>query len=386
VAVEVKNVSNAADVHTTTSPTVVGGATGSYSVTGLLNGSYFVKFSKAGYADTTVQVSVQNGQVFSQDGTIQVVPVQTAVTVRSAVTNTGVSIPISGTTVTLLPKPSPVQRSPDTYTAVTGTDGVASFNQVLPSTYVISISAVGGHLTTLDVTEKTINIGDASASQTVLVQEARVFGRVLVQDIATVPSTGTSGLTVNMYTGATAVGTAVPIPTTTDTTENAVPINFLRYVDPSASGYTLAFADGADHTTLDLPFSNPFSANFKTVNVGDIFLKKLASLTVTVHDSAGAPITDATVTVKQGSRTFSPDSPGSYSFSNLPPGVVTSIRAFRHTDAVPATTQTSPPSTINASIPAFDEQGDATITLTPAQLGTRTVALVRCPSVGGCPA
>jgi hypothetical protein len=106
---------------------------------------------------------------------------------------------------------------------------------------------------------------------------------------------------------------------------------------------------------------------------------------VTVHDAAGAPITDATVTVKQGSRTFSPDSPGSYSFSNLPPDVATSIRAFRHHNAIFSTTTTSPAVTVVITA-AFDEQGDAPITLDPAEHGTPTVALVRCPSVGGCPA
>jgi hypothetical protein len=386
VAVEIKNVSNAADVHTTTSPTVSGGATGSYSVTGLLNGSYFVKFTKAGYADSTEQVSVQNGQVFSQVGTIQVVPVQTTVTVRSAVTNGANNIFISGTTVTLTPKPSPAQRSPDTYTAVTDSSGVASFNQVLPSTYVVTISAAGGHLTALDVTEKTINIGDASATQTVIIQEARIFGRVLVQDTSTTPTTGTAGLTVNMYTGATAVGTPVAITTTTDTTENAVAINFLRYVASSVNGYTFTAADGADHTTSSVTISNPFGASFKTVNVGTVTLKKLASLTVTVqgHNDAGAlvNVTDATVTVTQGGTEYDPDSPGSYSFSNLPPSVTITIEASKHHDAVPATTQTSPPSIIVAGIDARDEQGSNTITLNPGQAGVVTVTMTNCPHTG----
>jgi hypothetical protein len=359
-----------ADVNTpnttlfTATSATVSTVVGQYSISAVPNGSYFVRFNKAGFTQFEVQATVQNGQVLIQDGTISVNTVSTTVTVRSAVTNaSGAVIPIVGTTVTLTPKVSPAQRAPDPYTAVTSATGVATFNQVLPSTYTIGITAVSPHLTALDVTEKTINVGDASASQTVLVQEARIYGRVLVQDGGTQPTAGTAGLTVNLYTGATASGTPVVLISTADTTENGNTINYLRYVAPSASGYTLTYPGGTGRKTPTEHTSGSSVDAGDTQDIGDTIVKGLTTLTITVHDATGATVTDATVEVTDETTNTSlgTKTGPTYVYSNLDPDHTYTIHASK---IHPSTTSPPPPPTI--TIPGFTEGKTETgVTVTP---------------------
>jgi hypothetical protein len=249
---------------------------------------------------------------------------------------------------------------------------VATFNQVLPSTYTIAITAVTPHLTALDVTEKTINVGDASASQTVLVQEARIYGRVLVQDGGTAPTAGTAGLTVNLYTGATATGTPVVLTTTTDTTENGVTINYLRYVAASASGYTLTFPGGNGRNTVTAHTSGTSTSVGDTKNIGDTKVKGLTTLTITVHDASGATITDATVEVTDETTNVKLTlSASPYVYNNLDPDHLYTIHAFR---VHPSTTSPPPPPTI--TIPGFTEgKTDSHVAVDPGP-DTYTITMI----------
>ncbi|MEY2404766.1 MAG: hypothetical protein QOD38_2317, partial [Acidimicrobiaceae bacterium] len=372
VVVTVTDVNNANSTFTATSATA-SSVVGQYSISNLPNGSYFVRFNKSGFTEFETQATVQSGQVLVQDGTIAVNTVATTVTVRSAVTNaSNAAIPIVGTTVTLTPKVSPAQRAPDPYTATTNSSGVATFNQVLPSTYTIAITAVTPHLTALDVTEKTINVGDASASQTVLVQEARIYGRVLVQDGGTAPTAGTAGLTVNLYTGATATGTPVVLTTTTDTTENGVTINYLRYVAASASGYTLTFPGGNGRNTVTAHTSGTSTSVGDTKNIGDTKVKGLTTLTITVHDASGATITDATVEVTDETTNVKLTlSASPYVYNNLDPDHLYTIHAFR---VHPSTTSPPPPPTI--TIPGFTEgKTDSHVAVDPGP-DTYTITMI----------
>ncbi len=91
----------------------------------------------------------------------------------------------------------------------------------------------------------TINVGDTTASQTVAVQEARVMGKVLLQDSSSVPTVGTSGLSVRVFAGTDTSGSPdFTFATTSDATVNAVSVNWVGFVPASASGYTFVFATG----------------------------------------------------------------------------------------------------------------------------------------------
>lgn len=335
VTVTITNVNNASDQHVRTS-SLSSGSIGAFEVTGLLNGSYLIDFHKDGFADFNTQAAVSAGQVFVQNATLNVIAVPTTVTVKSEVEEGGNKLSISGTTVTLTPKSTPVQRSATTFTAVTNGSGVASFNPVLPSTYTISISAVGGHLTVLDVNEMTIAVDAASASQAVDVQEARLRGRVLVQDTATTPTTGTSGLTVKISAGSAALVT----PTTTATTGSDG--LWSKFVTPNGStGYTVEVPADSDHVPVA-----PDSSTATTTDAGDdhnfgnITLVKYATLTVLVQLSSGASVTDAEVTIKRGGDDVASDAVSPYVFK-LVPDLVYSAHAERPTPPPPSSSSSS---------------------------------------------
>jgi hypothetical protein len=342
---------------------------GKYTIDQLLNGSYLITYTKAGYNSITDQITVNDGQTLLKNVTLTPTLIAVDVTVESAVGND----PIQGTRVTLTPVAS--QRSTQTYqSSPTGNDGKASFTQVLPGNYTVSITAVGGHLTVLDDTSLSVPLGGPDVDTIVTVQEALLDGSVTLRNGKVPPSNNddpANAFTVRVYNGG-SIGTSPDFTITT-----AGNGTFAKYVTPRNDGYTLSFTltgyTSDQHSTGNTPVGATRSY--------DALLKKLASLTVTVRDSNNDPVSDATVTVKQGSTTLGTDSTGPYTFSNLPPDVVLTVSA---TKSFSQTIQTggSPTTTTTIVRGAYTETGSDTITLDPGQSGNLQINL-SCTS-GDC--
>jgi hypothetical protein len=178
-----------------------------------------------------------------------------------------------------------------------------------------------------------------SMSQTATAQEGRVKGTAFLQDSGTVPANGEGSFVVNISAGT----SALHPPTTTATT--LADGTFEKFLTPSASGFTLEFPKTNYATML---VSAPDADN----DAGNVYVKHLTSLTITVRDSSNQTVTDATLTLTDESTNtaVSPTTPGSYSFDNLDPTHVYTIHA---TKIHPSTTVPPPPP--NVTIPGFTE-------------------------------
>jgi hypothetical protein len=316
---------------------------GAYSVGGLNDGTYAVTFSKTGFSDVTQNVSVANGQNFVLNQTIVAIQSKATVTIVSAVGST----PIGGTTVTIQPQSGGRGTQ---QLAVTGANGQAVFNQVPPSTYNVTITAVSGHLTTLDTTTLVVPTGGADVTKTFSVQEARLHGTISRQDTAA-PATPLSPYTVQIYNGTSTSGSADFSPTTDATGVYSV------FVPGRTDGYTFKFTLDASHNAQNV---SKAASNGNDVTTDFTFVK-FASVSATVGSTAPpAAGTSYTYTIALDSGAAVAGT--TRSFTNLTPGSHT----IHYTRTLITGPSGSPPTTTTGTPVTHD----STVTLTAGQAGT----------------
>jgi hypothetical protein len=117
--------------------------------------------------------------------------------------------------------------------------------------------------------------------------------------------------------------------------------------------------------------------------MSDLTILNFASFTVTVKDSSGATVTDATLTLRDSSNaTISPTSPGSYTYQGLDPDGTYSLQATKTHASTGSGSAFSSGFTEGRTITAIGlNPGTNTITVemqTPADS-------VACSSVSSCP-
>jgi hypothetical protein len=339
VRIQATNNGNTTDQTVTSANT-----TGAYSLAGLNDGTYAVTFSKTGFTDVTQNVTIASGQNFVLNQTIVAVQSKATVTVVSAVGGT----PVGGTTVTIQPQSG---KRGTAQLAVTGPDGKAVFNQVPPSTYDVTISAVSGHRTVLDNTTLTVPTGGNDVQQTFSIQEARLHGTIKSQDTSAAP-TPLSSYNVQIYNGTSTSGNADFSPTTDSTGSYSV------FVPGRTDGYTFKFTLDANHNSANQHVDVTTGSDVTT----DFTFVKFASLTATVGSTSATPTGGSdtyTIALDNGTATTGT----SRSFNNLTPGTHT-IHYTRTRVSAPAG---QPPTTTTTPTTQDD-----TVTLTAGQAGTDT--------------
>jgi hypothetical protein len=233
---------------------------------------------------------------------------------------------------------------------VTAANGQAVFNQVPPSTYNVTISAVSGHLTALDTTTLAVPTGGGDVTKTFTVQEARLHGTISRQDTAA-PATPLSPYTVQIYNGTSTTGSADFSPTTDATGTYSV------FVPGRTDGYTFKFTLDASHNTQNV---SKAVSNANDVTTDFTFVK-FASLSATVGSTVPpAAGTSYTYTIALDAGTAVTGT--TRSFTNLTPGSHT----IHYTRTLITGPSGSPPTTTTGT-PATH---DTTVNLDPGQPGT----------------
>ena len=334
------------DGNTTDTTVTSANSTGAYSVPALNDGSYAVTFSKAGFTDVTQNVSVGNGQNFVLNQTMVAIQAKTTVTIVSAVGST----PIGGTTVTIQPQSG---KRGNRQQAVTGANGQAVFNQVPPSTYDVTITAVNGHRTVLDTATLAVPSGGTDVAKTFTIQEAHLSGTIKAQDTSS-PATGLSPYNVQIYNGSSTTGTAA---ITAPTDANG---KYSVFVPGRVDGYTFKFVLDANHNSDDVHVAATTGTDV-TSPAGDYTFVKFASIAATVGSTAAAPTGshyDYTTAIDGGA----PFAGTTHTFSNLTAG--------NHTVNYTRTLVTGPSGSPPTTTTGTPSTKDNAVTLTVGQAGT----------------
>jgi hypothetical protein len=319
--------------------------TGAYSQGGLNDGTYAVTFSKTGFRDVTDNVSVANGQNFVLNETIIAIQSKATLTIVSAVG----PAPIADTSVTIQPQSGGRGTQ---QTVQTGANGQAVFNQVPPSAYNVTITAVAGHLTTLDTTTLTVSPGGADVNSTFTVQEAQLHGVISKQDTAAA-ATPFSSYPVQIYNGTSTTGTANFSPITDATGTYSV------FVPGRTNGYTFKFTNGANYNQQNVSKPALTGDDVST----DFTFVKFGSLSATVGSTTPAPTGshyDYTIALDSGTAVAGT----TRSFTNLTSGSHT----IHYTRTLVTGPSGSPPTTTTGTA----DTHDSTVNLDPGQAGTDT--------------
>jgi hypothetical protein len=282
-----------------------------YSINGLLDGSYLVVFSAAGYGEVRVNVVLAGGQTFAQDATLVAKTPNLTVTVNSDVGPTA----LSGAMVTLRATTGStgVGQGPQS----TASDGTTTFNQVVPGSYTIAV----------DATQLSPAHGMASVAYTVPVTDSTTLQKTV--GIVEGELTGTTYLTDTAGTHHAALTVTIsgsPSPLTSGTNGS-----YTVFLPPGT--YTVQFSNGPNYSSVTYPdkTNNPPNPAVVikdgTIITLDPTLVEFGSLTVTVKDSTGAVVTNATVALSvgttQGPSLTGANSGTDYAFSDLLPGAYT---------------------------------------------------------------
>jgi len=181
----------------------------------------------------------------------------------------------------------------------------------------VTITSVGGHLTTLDSTTVTVNFGGADQAKTFTIQEALLTGTIRQHDsVPPANPTVLSNYRVDVYIGA---GTSGPADFNDLTNASGV---YSLFVPPRASPnvYTFDFDIRTDnnHTSAAPQVSAPLGSTVTT----DFTFEKFASETASVGSTAAPPAgTTYSYTIAIDSGTVQTTT--SRTFSNLDPGTHT---------------------------------------------------------------
>jgi hypothetical protein len=263
------------------SATTTSNTSGAFSFAGLVNGTYTVAVSNAGFvftpASQSVTINGANGAVTFSSGA-------QAFTLSGTITGAGAS----GTTVSL--------TGASTGTTTTNTSGAFSFAGLVNGTYTVAVSKAG-FVFTPPSQSVTINGGNGAVTFSSAAQTFTLSG--------TITGAGGSGATVSVTGTATASVTA--------NTSGAYTISGLPQgtytVTPSKTG-GFVFTPGSQNVTIT---SSNLTANFSSIQVFTI------SGTITGTGGNGATVT----LTGAASATTTANASGVYTFSNRATGAYT---------------------------------------------------------------
>lgn len=270
-------------------------ATGNYSLSTLVPGSYTLQISGVNYQTASQAITIQSNTSTTTNLILQPIPGN----VSGAVINAQTSLALSGVTVTLS------QGSTVIATTVTNGLGNYSFTNVVPGSYTAAAS-----LTNFTTSSQSITVNpNASIIQNFSLQPQS--GTVSGQIISNLTSAPLNGVTVQALQGSTVIAT-----TTTDVNGN----------------YTLSLSPGS--YTIKTNLTNYQSINqaatvqsnvTTTLNFSLVPVPGNISGTVTSL-STSLPLSGVTVTIKQGQTAIASVQTnllGTYTVSNLTPGTYT---------------------------------------------------------------
>ena len=289
-------------------------AAGGYQLKGLeAPGSYQISFEAPGYQTTTIVQKVSGGESRLQPSVVLSAGVGQ---INGTVKQRGGG-PVGGITVSTTVGGEPVA----VITPTTGAVGAYSLaNLPTPGTYVVTFSGpgYGTSSTIIDLgpgesrrsLDQTLSAGTGSVSGSVTGPGGQPLGGVTVTVGGATSTTGTDGTTTAPST----------------TTLTAGQVGYYGLNDLSAPGsYTLTFSlDGFESETVPVTLAESGPAQVVDVRLGD----RLGSLTGRVVGKSGRLLVGATVTVSNGTDTYTVQSSaegaalpqGGYLVSGLTPG------------------------------------------------------------------
>jgi len=314
----------------TSTATTSTASNGTYSFTGLANGSYTVIPTLAGYAftPTSTAVTVSGANVTGKNFT--------ATAAATTYTISG-SAGIAGATITL--------SGANSGTLTAGTGGAYTFSGLVNGSYTVTPSLTGY---TFAPTSASVTISSANATATTFVPTAIPVAHTLSGNV----SPSLSGVTI------TVTGTANAT-TTTDASGNysftgATGLYDGTYtVTPTKTGYTFT----PNSTSVTMAGANVTGKNF--AGTANSAVTATANGTVT-----GAWVQGVTITLSGGSQsgTTTTSAGGNYSFGNLPSG-----QTYTFTPTLSGYTFGTAPT---ATVPA----GSSTAVTVPAITATSAIA------------
>jgi hypothetical protein len=285
-----------------------------YGFVDLDPGSYTVRFERAGYQTLDVPVELEERSDALVDATLAALNGRLTVLIRGP---TGA--PVGGAEVRLL---SPA-RLPGGRSAVTGPDGIAVFDELVPADdYAVEADA-SPRFGTAAAGPVSIAPGQSDAAVTLnLTAPAAITGTVLVQASAASPPVPTDGVRVLLFTedGNRLVGESASGAT-------GAPGGY-RFDGVEPGAYRLEF-EMTGHEPVTRAGLSVASGGTATV---DVTVRRLARLIVDVIGGTGAPVGGAAVSV--AGRTLTTTPAGVAVFDDLPLGPATVQVGGASTDVV----------------------------------------------------
>lgn len=287
----------ALDAHISASPTTKKGTAaetdadsgGNYTLA-LQDGAYDITFSKAGYTDQKISVTVSKGTSLTKNVNLTAISYNVTVTVSSSSGQ-----PMTGTSVTLLAKSGSTGQSQGPTPVTTSSTGtyVAAFNQVLPGDYTIQVSG-GGHVPA--EAAWTLTADPTTAAPSVTVQES------VLQVTLSTSDGGAPIAVVALKTGTTADGS----------------VN----VTADGQAHSLFVPGTPDAATITAPGYQDKDATIVSGALAATLDPKPGSAAITVKDDKSNAVNKATVTLTLGSvaKSGTTGSDGAVTISGLSPG------------------------------------------------------------------
>jgi hypothetical protein len=284
--------------------------------------SYTLTFSKAGYEDLVLSLTLGAAEIVVLTPTLTQSPQDVTFSALEGATAVQ-NVVFRLTNDDLLDSPGYLEDT-------TAADGSASIADVPPGVYTLTITPPAGTAVSgTPPSTVTVTTAPVSVSQQ-FEQSASVTGTVLLNDDSTAGSTGNDGYP-NPGATVTITKAAFSTSTTTSTSDGTFTLTDV----PQASGYTITVAaDGYATTTL-----TGQTVGAGGLAVGNLTIDKLSSLTVSVVDGSAAVLSATTIGLFQsngttringydGSATASGNG-STYTFDGLTPGTTVYVRATK---------------------------------------------------------
>lgn len=311
---------------------------GNYVLPLLTPGSYTLSISSTNYQTATQAITIQSNTTSTANLNLQPLPGSAS----GSVINAQTTLPLSGTTITLLQGSTPVA------TTVTNSLGDYVFTGLLPGSYTITASS-----TNFISASQTISINpNAATTQNFSLQPQS--GTLSGQVTSSLTTAFLNNVTIQVMQGASLVAT-------TTTSENG------NYSFTLAPGSYTIIANLTDYQTLSQPAAvQPnvaITSNFSLTPIpGNI------NGTVT-SASTSLPLNGVTVTVKQGQTTIATAQTsvtGAYTVSNLSPSTYSVVFSLNNYQTSTQTSIVSSNATTETDAALSLQPGDVTGFITNA--------------------